>query len=82
MPVDSFILVINLLPWLLLLIYTTKTKLYNNKSMQQKIDEITTMQMLMASNGPLSPEQLIVAALHSLNVQHQLECIDKNNEVC
>lgn len=50
--------------------------------MQQKIDEITTMQMLMASNGPLSPEQLIVAALHSLNVQHQLECIDKNNEVC
>lgn len=50
--------------------------------MQQKIDEITTMQMLMANNGSLSPEELIVAALHSLNMQHKLECINKNNEVC
>ena len=44
--------------------------------MQQAIEEITTMQMQMSESGSLNPQELVIAALHSLNLQHKLKCID------
>lgn len=40
------------------------------------------MQMLMTGTESLTPEELIIAALHSLNAQHKLVCLDSKNEIC
>jgi len=40
------------------------------------------MQMLMSENGPLNPQESVVSALHAINVQYGLICLDDKNEVC
>ena len=44
------------------------------------IGEITNMQMLMSSDGSLNPHEIVITALHSLNIQHKLQCIDEKSE--
>ena len=39
------------------------------------------MQTLMAENGPLNPQESVVSALHAINTQHGLICLDDKNEV-
>ena len=51
-----------------------------NYLMQQVIEQITTMQQLMAGEQSLTPQQQVVAALHSLNAQHKLQCLDEKDE--
>ena len=48
--------------------------------MDQMIEEITNMQMLMSCDGSLSPQEIVITALHSLNIQHKLQCIDDKND--
>ena len=50
--------------------------------MQQTIEQITQMQMLMSTNGSLSPHELVVSALHSVNLQNKLQCLNDNNQIC
>lgn len=40
------------------------------------------MQQLMAYNGPLSHQESVVAALHAINIEHGLICINEKDEVC
>ena len=40
------------------------------------------MQMLMSNDGSLNPHELIVSALHAINLHHKLECLDENNQIC
>lgn len=40
--------------------------------MQQKIEEVNKMQMLMGGEQSLSPHELIIAGIHSLNLYHKL----------
>ena len=38
--------------------------------------------MLMGENGPLSPQESVIAALHTINLQSSLICLNDNHEVC
>ena len=38
--------------------------------------------MLMSNDGSLNPHELIVSALHSINLHHKLECLDESNQIC
>ena len=38
------------------------------------------MQMLMSGEGNLTPQELIICAIHSQNLQHKLQCIDEKDE--
>ena len=40
------------------------------------------MKTLMSENGPLNLQESTVTALHAINTQYGLICLDDKNEVC